>query len=88
VAKTHIGYLKGQVLPDAYVVQVHASMAVCNAKRWDFFSYHPELPPLYLKVFRDEFTEQLLAGLLEFAEDFKRQQTWIADLWDSRKGAA
>lgn len=70
VARTHLKWLFDDVLPDEHVIQVHASMAVTGLDRWDFFAWHPELPPLHKIVQRDDYTEKVLSGLLRLADDY------------------
>lgn len=79
--KTHLRYLREGVLPDEYRCQVHASMAVTGFNRWDFFSFHPNLPPLLLTVERDDFTDQLERGLIALGEEMRRQEITLAKAW-------
>lgn len=82
LAETHIGYLFDGGLPETYKAQVHGSMAVTGARQWEFFSYCPGLPPHRVTVERDQFTEDMLAGLLDFADELDAKQEHIAQLWD------
>ena len=50
MGKTHIGYLRAGGIPDAYRLQVQMSMWVTGRPWWMFCSYHPELPPLVVRV--------------------------------------
>ena len=68
---THLKYLFDGVLPDAYKVQVHFSMAVTGAKAWWFQSFCPGLPTLRILVERDEYTERIEKGLAEFTEQLQ-----------------
>jgi hypothetical protein len=82
VARTMLKWLDAGTLPDEHKLQVHASLAASGLQRWDFFAYHPELIPLHIIVERDEFTEQVLAGLLKLSDDYSaakaRLAGWIA----------
>jgi hypothetical protein len=82
VARTMLKWLDAGTLPDEHKLQVHASMAASGLHRWDFFAYHPELVPLHIIVKRDEFTEQVLAGLLKLSDDYSTAKSklagWIA----------
>jgi hypothetical protein len=82
VARTMLKWLDAGTLPDEHKLQVHASMAASGLSRWDFFAWHPELVPLHLIVERDEFTEQVLAGLLKLSDDYSAAKAklakWIA----------
>jgi hypothetical protein len=51
---THIKYLIDRKCPAEYVPQVQGSIWICEADHWDFMSYHPDLPPLIVRVERDD----------------------------------
>jgi hypothetical protein len=53
-------------------------MAASGLDRWDFFAWHPELIPLHIIVGRDEFTEQVLAGLLKLSDDYMEAKAKLA----------
>ena len=82
VARTMLKWLDAGTLPDEHKLQVHASLAASGLQRWDFFAYHPELIPLHIIVERDEFTDQVLAGLLKLSDDYSAAKAklagWIA----------
>jgi len=82
VARTMLRWLDAGTLPDEHKLQVHASLAASGLQRWDFFAWHPELIPLHVIVERDEFTEQVLAGLLKLSDDYSAAKAklagWIA----------
>lgn len=63
---THVGYVMEGVLPDAYKLQVHGSMAVSGLPYWYFMSYFPGLNPLVLKVEWDDFTTTVSKALDDF----------------------
>lgn len=60
-ASTHINYLLGGKGADTYAPQVQGAMWVCGVEWWDFVSYYPELPPLIVRVERDEKYQAALA---------------------------
>ena len=65
-------------LPDEYKAQVHGSMAVTGAKAWWFVAYHPS-SPLYIKlVERDQYTEDMLAGLKAYHEYYQELSELIS----------
>lgn len=67
---THISYLDSGEMPLIYKPQVQGSMWVTGRKWWDFMSYHPDLPPLIVRVFRDEAYINLMEkGITKFADD-------------------
>ena len=51
---TQMYYLANNQLPDIYFWQVHFQMYVAEKKWVDFFSWHPDLKPLLVRVYRDE----------------------------------
>ena len=69
---TQIAYLRGNILPAAYYHQVQGSMLITGFKEWDFFSYHPGLPPFLITVKRDEqFIKAFEPALEKFCSDLK-----------------
>lgn len=82
LGKTHLEYLDAGVCPDEYLHQVHGSMIVSGAATWDFYSWHPKLPPLLVTVKRDELTEKLTKGLFDMVEQFEAMRAWIESKWD------
>lgn len=67
----HISYLLGGVVPECYLPQIHFSMLVTGAAHWGFVSYSMTLPPLVLRVERDEKIQAVLhEALSQFAERF------------------
>lgn len=56
-----IGYLLSGKLPPDYICQVQFSLFVTGFKKWHFFSYSRQLPPLHLVVERDEHFQAALA---------------------------
>jgi predicted phage-related endonuclease len=64
---THVSYLLKGELPATYFQQVQGSLYVTNFNVWWFMSYFPGLPPLILKIKRDEdFILKLHLGLEKF----------------------
>ena len=52
---THVGYLRRPAtLESAYRHQVQGCMYVCDVRWWDVMSYHPIMPPVIVRVARDE----------------------------------
>ena len=51
---THVGYLRDGILPLKYKQQVMGCLWVTERDWWDFFSYHPGMKPLIVRVERDE----------------------------------
>ena len=66
---THISYLEDGGLPLIYKPQVQGSMWITGRKWWDFMSYHPDLPPLIIRVQRDEeYIAKMDKGIIEFSK--------------------
>lgn len=60
---THLGYLRGGVLPSEYVAQVTHTLYITGAPWYDFASYDPRFPePLRLFVVRVHAKDLDLAG--------------------------
>lgn len=74
---THVGYLLGGNLPTTYKAQVQGQIWVCEREWCDFLSYAPDMPPLLIRVERDDtFIKALEQHVTEFIElmDEKREQ--------------
>jgi hypothetical protein len=67
---THIRYMRDGTLPNEYKCQVHGYMIVTGRDWWSFFSYARHLPPLHVRVKRDEFTAKLEAELMSFCQRY------------------
>lgn len=56
----HVKYVRTGKLPTEYKAQVQGCLWITGRKWWDFLSYHPSLPPLLIRIERDEaFIEAL-----------------------------
>jgi hypothetical protein len=67
IERVHNKYLSERKLPANYVQQVQGSMLITGFNNWWFMSYHPEQPPLVLKIERDEeFIARLTTELDKF----------------------
>ena len=62
--QTHIRYLLEGGVPKDYLQQVHGSMFVTGRKYWVFFSYARGLPPLIVRVERDEAIQKAIGDAL------------------------
>jgi hypothetical protein len=82
-AHTHVGYLLGAELPDAYAVQVHGSMFVTGRPKWVFCSYRRHFPNLVLTVERDDVIQEQIAEALEsFLESFEQGKARLIEIND------
>ncbi|WP_299075610.1 lambda exonuclease family protein [uncultured Paraglaciecola sp.] len=62
---THISYMEKAALPSTYLPQVQGQLYVTGRKWCDFLSYHPDLPPVCVRVERDEKFILTLAMMLQ-----------------------
>jgi hypothetical protein len=60
-----VEYLDKGKLPTTYIQQVQGSMLVTGRAWWDFMSYYPGLPPLIIRVERDDKLIATLEAALE-----------------------
>ena len=74
MAKTHIGYIRDGVLPDAYKLQVHGYMLITGRAYWDFFSYSRHFPAFHIRVNRDSFTTILGNALTSFCARYNAER--------------
>jgi len=66
---THVEYLSRGKLPAAYVPQVQGCLWICERDHWDFLSFHPDMPPLLIRVGRDDKFIAELAALVSAANE-------------------
>ncbi|MFP4137449.1 MAG: lambda exonuclease family protein [Halomonas sp.] len=62
---THVGYLAEGQLPERYRAQVQGQLWVSQRQWCDFLSYHPSMPPLLVRVERDEAYIAALSAAVE-----------------------
>jgi hypothetical protein len=60
----HIGYLLDGA-GDKYRAQVQGGLWVAEKEFWDFLSYHPTLPPVLVRCYRDEPFIKALTSILD-----------------------
>ena len=71
--KTQVKYLLDGNLPSEYFSQIQFSLYVTEFECWDFMSYSPGLPPLIVRVQRDEeFIKALHKELLSFCDELEQ----------------
>ena len=51
---TQVEYLKAKAIPPDYELQMIWNMICCERESWTFWSWHPKLPTLEIKLHRDE----------------------------------
>lgn len=62
--QVHVGYLLDG-MSDAYRAQVQGCLYICEREWWDWLSYHPTLPPVLVRCYRDEPFIMALASILD-----------------------
>ena len=64
--------------------QVQGNIWVCERDWWDVVSYHPNLPPVVTRIYRDaEYIEDLEAAMRQFLEDLAEAREYIKALGDA-----
>ena len=64
---THVEYLLKNTIDPGYIPQVQGQMYVTGRKWVDWYSYYPELPPVIIRVERDEaYLEKLAQYMADF----------------------
>jgi hypothetical protein len=85
IPETHLAWLddwhKKKKFPEDHWIQCQTGMAVTGLNRWDFLSYCPGDMPLPITVHRDEFTDQLEAGLKTLVAEKAKMKAFFAELW-------
>lgn len=80
--KTHVKYLLDGKLPSKYFSQIQMSLYVCEREYWWFMSNYVGLPPLILKVNRNEaFILKLEAELENFVTELAVTVSEIRRMW-------
>lgn len=78
---THIDYMLNQQLDKGYYPQIMGQLLVTGRKWVDWMSYHPEMPPVIIRVGRDEpYIEKLAALLAEFTKKIEEKRSRIVSL--------
>lgn len=68
----HLPRLRSGKLPPEHRAQVQGSIWVAEREWWDFMSYWPGLPPLIVRVFRDEeYIAKLAVAVAVFNEELE-----------------
>jgi len=69
-ASTHIKYMLDGVLPTIYKPQVQGSLWVSGREWWDFMSFHPQLDPFIIRIYRDEeYIKKMEEHILKFCDE-------------------
>jgi len=86
IPETHIKWLRAGEIPDQHKCQVHGSMAITGLDRWDFISFCPGVPSLLVTVTRDDYTDQLLAGMKDLFSEYCIAKAEMAAMWQGEYG--
>ena len=71
---THVKYFRAGKLPSEYKAQVQGCLWITKRKWWDFLSYHPSLPPLLIRVERDEdFIKELERIVIDACKEIETE---------------
>ncbi len=85
---THLKYYFKNELPPEHRVQVHFSMFVTGAPYWTFVSFHRVLPPLVVRVERDEKIQATIReAVAAFGKEFDAKHDKIKALRDAENAA-
>ena len=60
----HVQYLMENAIPSKYIPQVQGSMYVTGRKWWKWLSYHPDMPPVIVRVERDAAWHKSFDGIM------------------------
>ena len=63
----HVKYLRYDRIPSEYKAQVMGCLWITGREWWDFVSFHPAMPVLITRVYRDDPYIELLASEVEKA---------------------
>ena len=76
---THVQYLLDGKAPTKYLPQIQGSMMITGADWWDFLSYHPDMPPVLVRVDRDEeYIKTMTAILARFTAKMLMKRAQLA----------
>ena len=71
---THVKYFRAGKLPSEYKAQVMGCLWITKRAYWDFLSYSPSLPPLLIRVDRDEeFIKALESIVISACEEIQKE---------------
>ena len=68
---THVSWLRAGGVPTKHLAQCHGCLVVTGRDWWDFLSYAEGLPPLLVRVERDDKTKRLAEYLETFWTEYQ-----------------
>lgn len=82
---THVSYMRRDKVPTTYVQQIQGQMLVLELSYMWFLSYCPGLPPVLLKVERDDkLLNAALPILIDTADEVKSETERLRKKYESR----
>ncbi len=73
--QTHVHYLLTEKVDKGYYPQIQGQLLVTGRKWVDWLSYHPEMPPVIIRVERDEeYLATMKALLAKFTEELEKKR--------------
>lgn len=85
---THLKYYFKNEVPPEYRVQIAFSLYVTGAPYWTFVSFHRQLPPLVVRVERDEKVMAIIQGAVtDFFRQFDAAYAKIKAIKDAENAA-
>ena len=82
---THVKWLLEDACPQDHYLQVQGGMAVTGLSQWEFVSYCRNMPPLVVRVARDEKVQEVIA---EAVSEFAGLMEWGWDRLVTKHGPA
>jgi hypothetical protein len=84
----HLPRLRSGKLPSEHKAQVQGNLWIAEREWWDFVSYWPKLPPLVIRVYRDEeYIAKLAAAVDAFNADLDNLVSSIRGVEQFRSAA-
>lgn len=80
--KTHLNYIKKNVLPNDYKWQVQGQLFVTGWDYIDFMSYYPKLKPFIVRVYPDEKMHDEINERLKIAIDLIKKEIETYNKYD------
>ena len=78
---THLKYLLDNKIPIKYIPQVQGQLYITNCEWCDWMSYHPDMPPLIIRIKRDEeYITKLSEALRKFLHTLNEKKQRLIEL--------
>jgi len=80
LAHTHVEYLLSGKMDTGYIPQVQGQLLVTGRKWCDFMSYHPDMPPMIVRIERNEqYISSLQQELIDVARKIADRKAALID---------